>query len=514
MENHRTLTNNLVSQGQFSVTSGSPEIIETHISTVVLTGEYAFKFKKPVDFGFLNFSTLEARKHFCEEELRLNQRLAPDLYLDVVPVTGTLEIPVLGGDGEAIEFAVRMRQFDQSELFDRKLKENTLSAELVDRLADRIAAFHQDAAVAPSDSPFCHPASIYAPMEQNFSQLGELIDEEPKREQLARLEHWTKEAFASLTGQLEARGKNGFIRECHGDMHLGNITLIGDYVTIFDGIEFNQEFRWIDTMSEMAFITMDFTDRGRADLANQLLNRYLEQSGDYDGLTLLRFYQVYRALVRAKIAAFRLADPTLEGSERDNVLQQYQSYADLAERFIHQTSPQLLLMHGVSGSGKSTVSGMLASHLGAIRLRSDVERKRLFEDSITGSGDIEQGLYSPEISRQTYDHLLQRSAMLLSAGFTLIVDAAFLKHEQREPFQQFAAELQLPCHVIALRCNEAELRQRINHRTNDVSDATLAVLDHQLKTAQTPRSDENAIKVDTAAEIDIEKIMARLMVLS
>lgn len=510
MENHRDLVHSLVSQGAFPDSSGQHEIIETHISTVVLTGDQAYKFKKGVNFGFLDFSTLEARKHFCEEELRLNQRLAPGLYLEVVAITGSPEQPEINGSGEAFEYAICMRQFDQQQLLDKKLADGTLQPQHIDEIADQAASFHQGAEIAPSDSVFCKPSSIYAPMEQNFRQLEEFITDPVQVEQLGRIEHWTREQFSLLAPALETRGKAGFIRECHGDMHLGNITLMDGAITIFDGIEFNDEFRWIDVMSEMAFVTMDLTDRDASSMANRLLNRYLEQTGDYAGLALLRFYQVYRAMVRAKIASFRLADPQLSDSDRKATLTQYQSYADLAEHFSRAASPRLVLMHGVSASGKSTVSQELSEQIDAIRLRSDVERKRLFTQQEGSSEAVGTGIYSEAHSRQTYDHLLKQTRALLDHGFAVVVDAAFLKHGQRSPFLCLAAEENVPFAIIALECPADTLRQRLLARTSDVSDATLTVLEHQLDTVQAPRSDESVITVNTESAIDFNSIVNRL----
>ena len=511
MEKHRALIEKLVAQPPFPVSADEIEVIETHISSVLLTGDYAYKFKKPVDFGFLNFTSLDARKHFCEEELRLNSRLAPSIYLEVVTITGTPENPSINGEGEAFEYAVKMRQFDQSELLDQKQKAGELTADLINDIAVQMAEFHQTAATAAADSVFGKPSSIYAPMEQNFRQLEELISDEDKLAQLVRIENWTKNTFGELSELLDSRGKDGAIRECHGDIHLGNITLLDGQVTIFDGIEFNDEFRWIDVMSELAFITMDLIDRGEVELANLLVNQYLEKSGDYAGVPLLRFYQVYRAMVRAKIASFRLADPHLDEATRTEVLTQYQSYADLAERFASNSAPQLILMHGVSASGKSTISNVIAQKLGAIRIRSDVERKRLFNAlETTSADDIESGIYSQEASETTYEHLLTSTQTLLQSGLSVVVDAAFLKYDQRYPFLQMAADHNLNFHVVNNECDVSTLRQRLADRKNDVSDADESVLEHQLKVVQTPRNDEQIITLNGDLPLDVDQLISRL----
>ncbi len=509
MDQHHALIQAILDQQVLGVAASQIEKIETHISTVLLTGDHAYKFKKPVNFGFLDFSTLEARKHFCEEEIRLNQRLAPSLYLETVAITGSPQAPQLDGEGQAIEYAVKMRQFDQSQLLDNLVKQNKLSDDIIDTIADKAAAFHAEAARAPADSPLGQPDALLAPMLQNFEQLRDLIDDAGKLAQLDTLENWTRTSFDALKPLLQTRVAQGFIRECHGDMHLGNITLVDGEVTIFDGIEFNDEFRWIDVMSEMAFITMDLIDRKRPEQAQQLINRYLETTGDYQGLPLLRFYQVYRAMVRAKIASFRLADPSLSDTERQETLAQYQSYADLANALMQAPRAQLVLSHGVSGSGKSTLSAQLLKRLPAIRIRSDVERKRLFAAQAKGAENIGEGIYSADASAKTYAELLRLSRHLLENGLSVIVDATFLQKAHRAPFQALAQELGLPFHVIWSDCDADTLRQRVAQRKGDVSDATVDVLEHQLKEVEAPQNSENPV-VTPCADIDMDKVLTAL----
>lgn len=509
MDQQSALIQSLIDHAVFGVSAKDIERIETHISTVLLTGEYAYKFKKPVNFGFLDFSTLAARKHFCEEEIRLNQRLAPTLYLDTVAITGSTDAPAVNGDGEAIEYAVRMRQFDQSGLLDNLIKQGEVTAAIVDAIADKAASFHAIADKAPADNPFGQPKALLAPMEQNFEQLRGLVDKD-KFPQLARLEEWTLSTYSNLKPLLEQRVAAGFIRECHGDMHLGNITLLDGEVTIFDGIEFNEEFRWIDVMSEMAFITMDLIDRKQPGMAQQLINRYLEKTGDYAGVPLLRFYQVYRALVRAKIASFRLADPALSASDRAETLAQYQSYSDLAESLTEVAKPRLILSHGVSGSGKSTLGARLLEQLPAIRIRSDVERKRLFAGKTPGVGNgVGEGMYSSNASKKSYARLLQLTEALLRADVTVLVDATFLKKAHREPFQRLAAQLGVPSNIVSSDCDPATLRTRVTQRTGDVSDATVAVLEHQLEEVEPPSTDENPV-ITPCSDIDVNTVLDRL----
>ncbi len=486
-----------------------PTLIETHISTVFLAGDYAWKLKKPVNFGFLDFTSLEQRKHFCDEELRLNRRLAPDLYLDVVKITGTPEHPVIGGEGQPLEYAVKMRRFKQEELFNNLLADEKLDDQLI-REVGRIAAdFHAGAERATPEMPYGTAKAVFDPMQQNFDQLRELITDPEQLQQLDRLERWTQARYAALQDTLNQRKQDGYIRECHGDMHLGNIALTDGQVAIFDGIEFNDFFRWGDVMSEIAFLTMDLDHRGANRLSNIVLNEYLESGGDYDGLILLRFYQVYRAMVRAKVSSFRLAQDLSE-SERKEVLEQYLGFVNLAEHYTRLNQPALILMHGLSGSGKTYISGQLAPELNAIRLRSDVERKRL--NALSADSNARSapgaGIYSQEMTELTYGHLAGLAKKLLSSGFVVIVDATFLKQDQRACFSNLAQHWL----ILAITADEASLKSNILQRSEqvDASDADLDVLAHQLESQEPLRPDEPVVSMSWDAELPLLEIRQRL----
>jgi aminoglycoside phosphotransferase family enzyme len=398
--------------------------IETHISTVLLAGEFAYKIKKPVDLGFLDFSTLERRKLFCEEELRLNGRLAPHIYLDAVPITGTLEQPRMGGDGPAIDYAVKMRQFPADALLSKHPE--LLTPQLIDEIAAKVADFHGRIAVADPQNGFGAPAAVFAPMEENFSQIRELVDDEQELRRLERLLAWTREQHQSLEETLELRRLGGFIRECHGDMHLGNIAMDGDEILIFDGIEFNPNLRWIDIINEVAFLFMDLDEKGRSDLAWRFLNVYIRYSGDFEGLALLRFYLVYRAMVRAKVAAIRLGQAGLAPEEMRAIKADYLAYVGQAEGYTQPPRPALIITRGVSGSGKSTATIPLVGKLQAVRIRSDVERKRLAgldPRAVTGSA-VGQGIYSSDATEKTYARLLGLAELVMKAGYVANLSAA------------------------------------------------------------------------------------------
>lgn len=470
-------------------------LIQTHISWVFLTGDYAYKVKKPMDFGFLNFTELSQRKHFCEEEIRLNKRLADQVYLQTVRITGTEDQPQLNGNGDIIEYAVKMKQFDQSKLVDRLLADGQLTAAHINDIADQVASFHQSISVSGEDSALGTAASVNAPVVQNFDQLDPLIKDDDSKAQLARLRQWSEEEYKKIKPVLKQRKSAGFIRECHGDMHLGNMALIDGKITIFDGIEFNDEFRWIDVMSEVAFLVMDLVDRKADGYAYQFLNRYLETTGDYEGLQVLRFYLVYRAMVRAKIASFTLLTPDLADDEKSRIMQQYHSYTELAERFTERKKPVLTITHGVSGSGKTTISQKLLETESLIRLRSDVERKRLFNLKATERSQSQpgSGIYTPEVSEKTYLQLEKFAKILIVSGFSVIVDATFLERNFRRIFQELAMELSADFVILKLDVDKATLEKRIMQRdreSSDASEADLTILEKQLSHYQALEADE------------------------
>lgn len=457
------------------------QVLETHISWVILTGDYAYKIKKPMDFGFLNFSTLDRRKHFCEEELRLNKRLADSLYLEVLPITGSAGAPLLGGSGEAFEYAIRMRQFDQHELFDKQQERGELDAGQLASLARQVAEFHETLPPVPDDKPLGTPAAVFAGMQENFDQIRPMIDDEALLNQIDHLEAWTRATFERLQPLIEQRRAEGFVRECHGDLHLANITVYEGEVTVFDCIEFSEPFRWIDVINDLAFLLMDLESRGENRLASVVLNHYLEYRGDFQALPLLNLYKAYRAMVRGKIALFTMANPSLSDSEKADLMQRFREYARLAEAYSSIPNPYLLATTGLSASGKSAISKDMAAELGLVRLRSDVERKRLYglgplDDSKSGIG---QNLYTEEANQRTYQRLAELARELLLAGMPVIVDAACLKQQERELLTEVAESLGLPFALIHCEAPEQTRRQWIRERAGDASEASEELLEAQ-----------------------------------
>ena len=499
--------------GRFDHPAGAFDLVETHISYILLTGPFAYKFKKPVNLGFLDFSTLEKRKFYCEEELRLNRRLAPDLYVAVVPIAGPESCPQPGGAGEAIEYAVKMIQFPKGAELDRLLKAGRLAAEHIDELAAQVAEFHDAVAVASAESRFGSPESIRQTVLANISQIAALIGDDDDRERLRRLEDWTLRRLNELDPLFRERARSGGIRECHGDLHLGNIALLADRPVIFDCIEFSEELRWIDVMSEMAFLFMDLDARGQPEFAHRFLNACLEARGDYRGLSVFRFYLVYRALVRCKVACIRLAQADLADAEREQETGKYRRYLDLSGRYVQPAKTALLITHGLSGSGKTTLTRPLLEKLGAIRIRSDVERKRLhgLRANARTASDVESGIYAGGSTAQTYERLSALANTILDAGFPVIVDATFLKRGQRLKFRNIAEDRKIPFLILDFRAEEELLRKRISERRGggaDASEADLKVLAYQIA-GQEPLSGEE-MKTTVAVETSTVDMPAML----
>lgn len=487
------------------------ELIETHISWVILTGDFAYKIKKPVNFGFLDFSTLEKRYTCCINELRLNRRLAAAIYLDVVPISGTRDKLAINTDGEAFEYAVKMTQFPQSAQLDFMLAAGELNVGHMDAIARMVANFHQDIEIADDAMDYGNNDVIYQPVEENFNQIKEHLNITSYANTLDSLRSWSNAAFVKLESIFEQRKSDGFVRECHGDMHLRNLVWLDTGPTAFDCIEFNSHLRWIDVISDMAFLVMDLQDRQQHQLANRFLNSYLEVTGDYTGLSILPFYLCYRALVRAKVDALRLEQKNITEEDRQQSLAEFESYLQLAKTYTDVSTPKLIITRGLSASGKSTVSQQLIDTMGMIRIRSDVERKRLFAATLTDktSNEINSGIYSTQASQQTYTKLAELTSQVISAGYSVIVDAAFLKHGQRKPFQQLAERLGVAYIILEITAPANVLRQRIIERRHDVSDADLAVLEHQLANWQPLHEDEknNAFSVNTCDAFEIDALV-------
>lgn len=466
----------------------SVAVLQTHISWVLLAGDYAYKIKKPVKLPFLDFSALDLRKQYCQAELRLNQRYSPDIYLDVLAIHGTPEHPCWQGTGPVIEYAVRMSRFDDAARLDRVCDRGALTPEHLTDLARTVVAFHDAAAVARPGSGYGAPSTI---REQAFENLDELAGTDPDAAMphgLLRLSQWTGLQCSLLEPLMAQRQSQGLVRECHGDLHLANMVLLRQKVRLFDCIEFSEALRWIDVASDIAFTCVDLLAHQRPGLANWFVNEVLQWSGDYASAPLLRFYAVYRALVRAKIARLA-AVPGAAGAI---------DYLALAGQLVRPQQPTLRITHGLSGCGKTFVTNALLQSdatANTLRLRTDVERKRLFHQGIlqrTGSA-LNAGIYGADETEETYAHLRELAGDLLRAQWSVVVDGSFLQRARRDAFRDLAKECGVAFSIIAPQADADVLRQRISRRQHcqdDPSEATPEVLAHQMEVLEPLAADE------------------------
>lgn len=464
------------------------ELHETAISWLVLTGRYVYKLKKPLHLEYLDAATLERRHFLCDEELRLNRRFAPELYLDVLPISETADYPVIGDARHPIDYAVRMRQFERSEELSERLRAGTVASADMASLGARLAGWHDRAAVA-REGDFGSLALVRSQVLGNFAALR-VHARGAEARRLESMEAWCRAQLQRLAPLIDARQRDGRVRECHGDLHAGNVVHWQAQWLPFDCLEFEPRLRWIDVMSDVAFLFMDLSSGDHADLAFAFLSAWLEQTGDYAGLPLLSLYGVYRALVRAKVDA-------LAGARQ----RQHRRIA-AAQRLQQERRPALILMHGVSGSGKSWLSGQLVAALGAVRVRSDLERRRL----------LGEGAHCAAADDATYRRLYECAESALAAGLPVILDATFLEPLRRQPYRELSRRSSCPLLLIDCQAPLPLLESRIAQRrreSQDPSEADLAVLHAQLAAQHSVQGEERAamLSVDTSAPAALERLI-------
>lgn len=461
-----------------------PRLFETHISWVLVTENVAYKIKKAVRFEFLDFSTMHLRRFYCQEELRLNSRLSPELYLDVVAIGGTSDAPAIGAPGVAIEYALKMRAFPQESIWNARLRSGCLLPLEVDALARQLAHFHQCAAVATTNSMWGSSETVGRSTSENLASIVALLVGRHQENWAEDMRTWQRDRQEELADTFDNRKQGGWIRECHGDLHCGNILTINDQVRVFDCIEFNESMRWIDVMDDIAFVCMDLRFQQRADLAARLLNQYLEIVGDYDGLLVFRYYQLERALVRCKVALLRAQQLHFQAQSAAPHSELAARYMAFAAELVQPPLLVFVIMHGYSGSGKSTIAKCLVEAIGAIQIRSDVERKRMHGLPMAADHAVAPaaGLYDVAATDLTYARLRILARQVIRSGFSVIVDAAFLRQDQRRRFRNLARELGIPFFILDVQTGEATMRERIVARAQlgrDPSDAGLPILAHQ-----------------------------------
>jgi len=507
------LPNALLDSAVYPHAAPAPQLLETHISWIVLAGEYAYKFKKPVHLPFVDYSTRALRRAACRTEVELNARWAPDLYLGVSELVVTAAGWRLDVAGTPLEPAVRMRRFDRYEELDALIARAAVAPAELAALGTELAGWHAAArAVAPAAALGTPAAALAAARENLATLLG--LEPAARRERAAQLAAWVRSQHAVLESTLAARRAGGRVRECHGDLHTRNVVRWRGRLTPFDGIDFDPGLRFIDVASDVAFLVMDLERLGRADLACAFLDAWLSASGDYAAARVLPWFLCYRALVRAKVDALRAGQLAPGSPPAVAAAAECAAFLALAAGYTARGPGRLIITHGVSGSGKSWLATRLVAALPAIRLRSDVERKRLagLAPQAASGSPLDAGLYSAAATRGAYERLAVDAGELIAAGFDTIVDATFLDAAERGRFAAVAHAAGAPFAILDCTAPQDVLEARIAARRGDPSEATLAVLAQQL-TRATPlgaRERRSAVAIDTAHAPDVAALAAAL----
>jgi aminoglycoside phosphotransferase family enzyme/predicted kinase len=480
---------------------------QTHISYLLLTGKWAYKIKKPLDLGFLNFTSLQKRKYFCEEELKRNRHFAPELYREVLPVVsnhaGKLR---LGKQGQvAVEYALKMQEFPQDTLFRAMLDAKTLELHHLRDLGRRLASWHLDASTSAEIQAYGSVEATREVVEDNFSATKKFIGSVQTSEQFEQTRNFQLKFLDEQAKRFRKRQSEGWIRECHGDLHLNNVCWFPDKALLFDCIEFNQEFRCIDVIYDAAFMVMDLEFRNRRDLAFSFFNAWVEHSGDYEGAAMLAFYAGLRASVRAKVKSFLLNDPHLPQEKKKSLQEQTARFYQLAWEYSRPKPVLCWVVSGFSGSGKSTVASWLAQQIGAIHIRSDAVRKQMSGIALDQRGD--DLLYSQENTERTYDRMLQLLDDLSSQGLSVVLDATFGKQEFRAKLSNWSVQKNVVLKFVQCSAPESVLIQRLRNRKHDVSDATEDLLPIQQRSFEPVTTAEQLSLISLDTTTDWKKIL-------
>ncbi len=483
------------------------ESIQTHASVVLLTGDFAYKLKKPVNFGFLDYSTVTNRQHFCEEELRLNQRGAKELYLAVLAISKQGDRYQFGERGEIVDYAVKMVQFPQSALLSNLFESGQITSDDLEEMGRVVAQFHAEAQTSEYISSFGTVAKILQSIDDNYRQTEKYIGRSQTQQQYTETKAYTDRFLLEYEQLFLDRIAGGFIRECHGDLHLRNVCRWHNKILLFDCIEFNEPFRFVDTMYDVAFAVMDLEARGRKDLANRFLNTYIEQTGDWTGVQVLPMYLSRQAYVRAKVTSFLLDDAGISSEDRLKAAKTAGDYYHQAWSYTRPRQGRIILLSGLSGSGKSTLGKQIAESLCGVQIRSDAVRKYLGGIPLLTRGD--DSLYTPEMTARTYQEVLVLGSKLAAQGFTVILDAKYDRQSLRTAVIDLAQSEGIQLDIIYCNVPESVLIDRLAQRTGDIADATVDLLASQ----QAAWEDFSPIEAKYVTRIDTtEDSLASLLV--
>ena len=456
----------------------SVEIIQTHISYVVLTGKYAFKIKKPVNFGFLDFSTLEKRKYFCEEEIRLNKRICPDIYIGVVPITKKDNNFELQGKGKVVEYAVKMKEFPQKKIMTKLLEKEEIDEEILEKICDILNNFYKRSIRSKEIDNFGSIKTIKKNTDENFNQTKEVIGITITKEKFNYIKSVTNQFLTKKKDVFIKRIQNGLIRDCHGDLHSGNIVVSNNKVYIFDCIEFNKRFRYSDIASDIGFLAMDLDFQGNSYQSSYFINSYVEKSKDFGIYDVLNFYKCYRAYVRGKVIGFKLNDPYIDKKEKQKIIETASKYFDLAyyyamlfNRELVKFKPIFFITSGLTGTGKTTVAKKISIDYNTHLISTDEIRKKLegIEKFERHYDAYNTGLYSPEKMMYTYEKTLEKADKLLKKGESVTLDATFKTKKQRDLALKIAIKNNAIFLILYCKCPEKFIKKYLERRVKKKS---------------------------------------------
>lgn len=488
----------------------SVKVLQTHISFVVLTGEYAYKIKKAVNFGFLDYSTLEKRKHFCEEEIRLNRRLCPDIYLGVVPITMKNSEVAFNGEGVVVEYAVKMKEFPQDNIMTKLLKQEKIDENVLDRICSILVRFYNSGERSKEIDEYGKVESVKRNTDENFEQMKEFIGVSIPRDDYDFIKKTTNSFLECKKDFFEKRIEKGFIKDCHGDLHTGNIVVDDDKICIFDCIEFNKRFRYGDVASDIGFLAMDLDFLGYPYHSSYFIEKYVEKNSDFDVFDVLNFYKGYRAFVRGKVNSFRLNENNLSQSEKKEIIVTCRRYFDLAKYYAslcslqlnEEKKPVLFVVTGLTGTGKTTVAGKISVDYHAFKISSDKLRKELAGVDIYERhyDKYNTGLYSPEKMRQVYDKMFEYATSLLRSNRNVVLDATFKTNALREEAVQIAKENNALCLFIYCSCPEEKVKEYLEERIKKktISDGRWEIYVKQKESFEPLKRDFDFVKVDVS----------------